>query len=96
MSLDRNLINTLWDASTALEWPLLSTGAPVCMPAKLSLCIRFHRLGHGRDKKASFLFDRAFLRILSRPCFRTVHKCRPAVGGNHTSPHPTRAHHVRD
>ena len=42
----------------------------------LSLCIQFHRLEQERDKKASFLFDRAFLRILSRPCFHTVHKCK--------------------
>ena len=59
----------------------------------ISLFAQFHRLEHERDKKASFSFDRAFLRILSGPCFHTVHKCRPAVGA---SPHPTRAHHVHD
>ena len=64
----------------------------------LSTCeaLSLHRLEHGRDKKASFLFDRAFLGILFRPCFHTLHKCRPAVCGNHTSPDPTLAHRVRD
>ena len=44
----------------------------------------FRRLEHERDKKALLSFDRAFLCILSRPCFHTVHKCRQQDHKNNT------------